>query len=120
MKSPFVVRRTGNQDLDRVQAEFADALETVAQAIPETTKVASFVVLGSNGIGTVALPPIKNNSGTILRRAEVAMRVAAVANLTDLTDVQTSFAATITTPDQIKQVATTNLSAKKLLVVVVQ
>ena len=118
-KPVYTPRRTGNDVLDRNLDDIATAIGALADAILPTSTYAGFVRLGSNGIGTLALAPLKGPDGRILQRATVGSRVMAVVNLTTPGVVTTSFEPTITTADQIKQTATTNLSAANLLFLLV-
>jgi len=126
---PFTPLQVADQDLNRVQQQIQQAIAaidtrlntTIEQRLraleTENLAIVSFVVNGHNGAGTVALAAIPQTDGTT-RRATKGARVGAVVNLTDDVDEQTLFEATISTQDQIQQIFTTDLSAKKLLVIV--
>lgn len=110
----FDVQR-GN-DLIRVQQRIKDALDTIVVGVFNSRKtIVTFIVNGLNGAGIVTLPPIHDvGTGRILRRAIPGYILIAAANLTDDTDAQSLFEQTVAQFDQIKQLSTTNLSAKRI------
>lgn len=120
MKSPFTIKSTEIPELNNVQREISSALELMAAQILGPPTLVSFVVLGNNAQGTVVLSPIRDESGALLRRAEVGMRVFALMETASATDRQTEFEQTISVSDQIQQRSGTNLSAVRLFVVLVK
>lgn len=115
----FEVERTGNERFDDRQGDIKDALDLLQDAINAlTTNLLTFVVNGSNGIGNVLLPPETDPvTGRVLARAAFGYKLISAVNLTDETNVKSSFELTISVADQIRQLATTNLSAKKIVFV---
>lgn len=105
-----------HNDMNRLAQAIKAALDTIVQSISPRV-YASFVANGANPATSniVQLPAIKSFDGqSILHRATPGMKLIAAINLTDLTDVQSSFAQTISVSDQIIQLNTNNLSAKRI------
>lgn len=120
-------------DLNRVQANVEEALENIAKGITAATapELVSFVVDGAPAAGptTVPLPPIKDVGGAILRRASVGMRLVAAVEIVDTApapdlatcvDRQIEFEQVISKIDQIQQRGTTDLRARRMLIVLVK
>lgn len=78
-----------------------------AEAARASNSLRFFMVTGNNGAGQCTA------TGTV-----VGDKVLAAMNLTDATDDNANFEATITVVDKIVQSSASNLSAKKFLVVV--
>lgn len=119
-KIAFNPLHTQNADLTIVQQRIRDVVDAIVAAIPSSFVLASFIANGSNGIGYVQLNAIKNVDGSLRVRALSRATLVSAVNLTDDTDVQSSFESALGLPGQIKQVATTNLSAKKILFIILQ
>ena len=100
----------------RTQQRIFNAFESLdAATIRQEQSFVSFVVSGNNGVGIIVLPPVQDTTtGKILKRAQPGYIVAAAFNLTDDTDAQNSFERSISQFDQIRQLDTANLSAKKI------
>lgn len=121
VKHGFEVQRHDGIDPDVViqLQKVKEALDKLGAAILGPPSLVSFVVTGAAGVGPVALPAVKDAANKVLRQAQIGMRLVAVVNLTDLSDVQAFFEQTISKQGQIQQRSANNWAGKKLLVVLV-
>ena len=119
----FTPIRTGNELVDRNLDALKDVVNRIVAAIPSAPTFGLWVVNGSNGIGPIALPPIRfqrNPSAAIFQRATVGSRVIGVVQLTTaFGHIQTDFETVLSHDDQIQQLVTNNLSTQQFLVIVV-
>lgn len=100
-----------NQNLNSIKS----ALDILAAAIIQP-ELYTFMADGLNGTGKIALVPIKLPNGiTPLYRALAGMRLVVAIDLTNATNLQTSFEQILEGNDTIRQLNSTNLSASSLL-----
>lgn len=111
----YTVKRTGEDVVDRNLDAIEAALGALASAI-NVPILYTFVSDGLNGTGLVALvPPKLPNGATPLYRALAGMQVVTAVDLTNLTNLQTSFEQVLSNSDSVRQLNSTNLAASSIL-----
>ena len=113
----YDVKLTGVDLVDRNLQAVKQALDIVAAAIASPV-IVTFVSLGANGVGRVALVPPKMPDGTApLYRALAGFRLVAAIDLNTLVSLQVSFEQILSSNDSIRQLTSLNLSARNIVFV---
>lgn len=110
----YTVKDTTDVVVNRNLIAIQEALDKIAGAVFVPTFY-TFVTVGNNGGGRVALIPPKLADGTSpLYRALIGMQLVAAIDLTNAVNLQTSFEQMLSANDQIRQIDSSNLSARTI------